>query len=317
MLFSFNTSTNPSRIKFSNESAVETWTAGDYIDVRPGDKEEIYAAVVFGDDIIIFKETSIWKLTGKSKASFALYQLDNSRGTTAPHGVGQLRGRLIFWEQKTGFWAFDGAGFELISQNVNSYFKESITDDFKAWAVVFGDRYYWFGKSIYAPNNLTLAYYAGNNVWEQGWEGMFCGLEYNGSLYGSLHDNQGTWKEVDDSDSYGVTSGNTLSHMRTGWFRSAGPGAKARVRRIEITLEGFINDVFTVRLYTDYDESTAAVSKTVTFTSNGLETIALDGWGPRLHSFQIGVETSHHAITLHRMSVFYTGNLDVVGDRTP
>jgi hypothetical protein len=89
--FVYGVSTNPSRLYFSDVNTPETFngTTG-YIDVNPGDNEPITALGVLKDELLIFKPSRVWSLTGFGTADFTLDDLGErvtSTGTVAAKGV--------------------------------------------------------------------------------------------------------------------------------------------------------------------------------------------------------------------------------------
>ena len=80
---------------------------------------------------------------------------------------------------------------------------------------------------------------------------------------------------------------------------------------------------FTVRMYRDFEGDTPYVTRTfqggpVSYgaaITDDERIIASDGWGNRLHAVQFEVETNDAPFQLNDMTVFYTGGVDVRGER--
>jgi hypothetical protein len=90
-LFVWGKNTNPARLYFSVVNDPETYnlTTG-YLDVNPGDNEPIVTCSVLGDELIIFKNSRIWALTGFGTTDFTLDDLGSrvtAVGCNAPRGV--------------------------------------------------------------------------------------------------------------------------------------------------------------------------------------------------------------------------------------
>ncbi len=149
-LFVFNDAANPSRIYFSGLATPEVFAALDFIDVSPSDGYEINAAIEFGDDLIVFKDHEVWKLSGRTPNSFALYRIDNERGCVSQKSVVQLGGQLIFYDRDTGVWKFDGANFTLISQPINQHILDDQTyaNAYRAAAYVSKDNRYYLSMEV-------------------------------------------------------------------------------------------------------------------------------------------------------------------------
>lgn len=89
--FVFGVAGNLSRLYFSNIGDPETFnpTTG-YLDVNPGDNEPITTIDVLKDELLIFKPSRTWSLTGFGTADFTLEDLGErgtSIGTYSPYGV--------------------------------------------------------------------------------------------------------------------------------------------------------------------------------------------------------------------------------------
>lgn len=89
--FVYGVASNPDRLYFSDINTPETFDpVNGYIDVNPGDNEPIVAIAVLSDELLIFKPSRIWSLTGFGTADFTLDDLGErvtSIGTWAQRGV--------------------------------------------------------------------------------------------------------------------------------------------------------------------------------------------------------------------------------------
>ena len=83
------TTSNPSRVHFSNIGAPETWETdgnsgrgANYVDLTPGDGEQIMAAVTWRDLVFVFKESKFFVFYGESLAEqrYTNLQLSRSAG---------------------------------------------------------------------------------------------------------------------------------------------------------------------------------------------------------------------------------------------
>ena len=90
---------NPSRVFFSDPGKPETWTyavgppeTGNYIDLTPGDGEQIMAAVTWQDRVFVFKETKFFvfgeeSLNADGSARFNYYAVDTGVGLAAKQAI--------------------------------------------------------------------------------------------------------------------------------------------------------------------------------------------------------------------------------------
>lgn len=98
--FVFGVSTNQSRLYFSDVNTPETFDGvNGYIDVNPGDNEPIEALSVLSDQLLIFKESRVWSLTGFGTADFTLSDLGERAtniGTKASRSVVETGNDVFF-----------------------------------------------------------------------------------------------------------------------------------------------------------------------------------------------------------------------------
>lgn len=89
--FIFGTAANPDRLFWSTLGDPDTWNTGaDYVDVNPGDSEPIQKLAVLNDQLLIFKASRVWALTGFGTTDFTVADLGErvtKVGTSAPGSV--------------------------------------------------------------------------------------------------------------------------------------------------------------------------------------------------------------------------------------
>lgn len=100
-----------SRIRFSDAAAPTTWTDANYIDINPDDGQRVTALYAYQGSILIFKEHSVYVLTGRSTESFTIYNLTREFGTTNPESVQEINGVIYFVDVHRGIITFDGESF--------------------------------------------------------------------------------------------------------------------------------------------------------------------------------------------------------------
>lgn len=125
-MFAFNVSEGAtptayhSRIWFSEAGDAETWLATSWIDVAADDGEEITGAIAFRDEIVVFKESSVYLLTGTDPDSFSLYRVSDIFGLKK---TGTTRNRMSAVGVKNVYWVdgntsrlmlYDGADVRLV-----------------------------------------------------------------------------------------------------------------------------------------------------------------------------------------------------------
>ena len=82
-----HSSSNPSRVYFSDALNQGSWPALNFIDVSPQDGDEITAIMEFSSVIVVFKQHSVYVITGDSVDNFALTRIHVGVGCVAPASV--------------------------------------------------------------------------------------------------------------------------------------------------------------------------------------------------------------------------------------
>lgn len=93
---------NPSRIRYSDSGNVLNYPALNDIPVNEKDGQRINSLFIFKDDMLIFKERSVWALNISASnylTSLTLELIDNNYGTLSPESVRQIGNDVIFIDQ--------------------------------------------------------------------------------------------------------------------------------------------------------------------------------------------------------------------------
>lgn len=238
-VFAFNVKTAAgtryrSRVYWSEPADPETWAALSYIDVSPDDGQEITGAYAFGETIMIFKNRSLFLLTGVDEKSFTLYPVDAQIGCEAPKTVRAAGAQLFFFDYRSGVWAFDGAGFEKIDEKINTYLLEGINqaNAYKSSGGVYRNRY-WLSVPWGASTtpNRTFVYDTENDAWTEYDFGVADAADLDGVFYA-----------VGNRDAVGIfemesgptdVAANIDAYFYTHWFAPEGPSTKHRLRRTD------------------------------------------------------------------------------------
>lgn len=179
-LFVFGVSGNKSRLYFSDVNTPETFDAvNGYIDVNPGDNEDITALAVLNDELLIFKNTRIWSLTGFGVSDFTLTNLGEritGIGTDSSRGIVETgndvyylsyRGKTPHFRsiQRTKFGQLVDAG--IISDDISGTMDRLVTSRSSQVAGIFDGRKVWWSVPTDASttNNEVLVY----DTLSQGW----------------------------------------------------------------------------------------------------------------------------------------------------
>lgn len=69
-LFALKTDANPNRVSWSDLGNPISFTSTNFVDINPGDSDQIMGPGKLQDELFIFKQNTIWSITGWSGASF-------------------------------------------------------------------------------------------------------------------------------------------------------------------------------------------------------------------------------------------------------
>lgn len=117
-LFIGNITSYPYRVRWSAILNPNSWPAANYVDVRVNDTEPIVALFPFGEDLLIFKETSIHRFyTNQLTATLGpLVCISETIGCMGPQCVDRLPdGRIAFMGFDAHVYIYDGNSFRDIS----------------------------------------------------------------------------------------------------------------------------------------------------------------------------------------------------------
>jgi hypothetical protein len=118
---------NPSTVRFANVGVPTTWTANDYVDLRPGDGEAITAMVAWQDGVYVFKESAIFRFYGADTdeggdTQFSYSTLDTGIGCSAPGAVCAARDGVYFFNNRGIYRVRGAAAPELVSELLDPLF---------------------------------------------------------------------------------------------------------------------------------------------------------------------------------------------------
>lgn len=100
------------RVYFSNAANIDTWSAGDFLDVRSGDGQEIQEIRLFMDVIVVFKQDSTYIYSyDSSPTRGAVRSISTSIGVAGKECVIEYENNLYLFHDKNVFsltnWNFD------------------------------------------------------------------------------------------------------------------------------------------------------------------------------------------------------------------
>lgn len=170
MAFASGNDTNPSTIYFSDVGDIENWTTGlsGNLSVETDDGSIIRAIIPGFDALYIFKDYSIWRLTGSDKDSFQLQRMVSGTGCRSPNSVARIGNDFFFTDGQGNVYLYDGAiKLKLISTKVQGTLDGA---NFSRWLYVsttqFEDDYYVaFSNTGSSSSNRLLVFDSFNTAW--------------------------------------------------------------------------------------------------------------------------------------------------------
>ncbi len=107
-LFVSGSSTYPSRIYFSALDDITTWTATDFFDVQTSDGSNVRALLSAYNALYIFKDQSIWRLSGYERDSFVLEKMVDGVGTLSNASPVVTAKGIFFTSSQNDVCVYDG-----------------------------------------------------------------------------------------------------------------------------------------------------------------------------------------------------------------
>lgn len=110
-----------STLYFSDVGNVENWTTGisGNLNIDTNDGSNITALVPGFDALYIWKDKSIWRLSGSDKDSFVLQQMVSGIGTLSKQSVSRIGNSFMFQDGQGDTYLYDGAvGIRKISNKI-------------------------------------------------------------------------------------------------------------------------------------------------------------------------------------------------------
>ena len=121
ILFVAGNPTYPSRVYFSNITDVTTWTITDFFDVSSSDGQKVTGLISAYNALYIFKDKSIWCLTGTNRDDFQLQKLVDGIGTLSQNSLKIVNNFIYFTTSQNDIAVYDGAyTVQFLSQKIRN-----------------------------------------------------------------------------------------------------------------------------------------------------------------------------------------------------
>jgi len=150
MAFAAGSSTARSTLYFSDVGDIDNWTTGlsGNVSIETNDGSIIRAIVPGFDALYIFKDNSIWRLTGDDKDTFQLQRMISNYGVTSPNAVSLSGNDFILTTSQGDVYLYDGAvNLKLISTKVEGTLDSASSSRFQYCSSVVFDKDYYLSFS--------------------------------------------------------------------------------------------------------------------------------------------------------------------------
>lgn len=120
-LFLSGNSTNPSRTYFSALDNITNYTATDFFDVQTSDGTQVRGLLSIYNALYIFKDKSIWRLSGEERDSFILEKMVEGVGTLSNNSIQVVNNLIYFTTSQNDIAVYDGGyNVQFLSQKIRN-----------------------------------------------------------------------------------------------------------------------------------------------------------------------------------------------------
>jgi len=179
MAFAAGDTSNPSLISFTDVGDISNWTTGlsGNVSVDTTDGSIVRGLEKLADNLYIFTDNSIWRLSGDDKDNFRLKRMVSGIGTLSNFSIVQILGQLFFQSKEGHIYIYDGGfGLERINPKI-----EGTTDSLNKSRLFFAvgeefdnDYYLSVSSSGAGQNDTVLLFDTFNLAWSK-----FLGMNSN------------------------------------------------------------------------------------------------------------------------------------------
>lgn len=276
-----NDTDNPSRIHFNDPFSgsldITNWIATDFIDVENQDGTNVRAMISAYDSLYIFKDNSIWRVTGNDRDTWQLQKMVDNVGTLSQQSVCIVNNTIYFVTSQGDIAAYDGNySVVFISQKIRntigglnfSRATNALGIGFSTYKYKNLDFYCSDSKASSGTNNQVLLYDTTYNAWTK-----FSGINANAWCIGQdsvgqnilIFGDYSGYVHTYPSGSYydgNVNTSAIVSFYQTKWFRYPEMiGDKYwRVLKTYMLSDSNTNSILTIDCRSDYEQS----GKTIT-----------------------------------------------------
>jgi len=274
---------DPSRLRYSNIGQPEQWPANNWLGIREDDGDVITAIAVRGNTLYVFKNRSIYMITGdvasapmvqvKTGGEVTGQQTEFGLGCTAPRSLASYKADLlVFYSKQYGIYSIEGGNVVHLSQfqeNIKGYSDEC------AGAIYEDDS----GEPMYVlsqPSGIARVCHLPTRAWARDTNvnvASFC-VDDQGRLIAGLGTRLNHYYDSNAADDNGTT---ITARLRSAWINLRDANMFAVIRGILIQSAN-ISGTTVLELYNEN-----GLQVTTTFSQSN-EAVGISGIAGRLFS---------------------------------
>jgi len=263
-------------VENAGDAGGNRWRATSFIDVQEGDGTEIRKLAIFQGSILVFKDHSIYDLSGFDEDSFTLYPVDHKVGTTAPNSIAYSESDIFWFDPSKGVHVYDGNKVSLIDASVHNHILAGINQAvaYKSHGVLKDGKYFLsvpWGSDTF--NSRTFVFDTRLGAWAEYDYGWFDTAVWSNLWYTVGNENTVGIYKFQQADSLDITTG-VAWHLETVWFPPTEQQGMTRwrLRRADLWVEAD-SGALTVEIFVDGGAS-AVKTYSLTATTNRLKLAA-------------------------------------------
>ncbi len=224
----------PSRVTFSALDNIADYTATDFFDVQTADGTKVRGLISAYDSLYVFKDKSIWRLSGSERDTFKLEKMVDGIGTLSNNSIRIVNNVIYFTTSQNDIAIYDGNyTVKFISQKIRqtigglnfSRANYNLGLAFSTYKYQDQDYYCSVSNAGSSENNRVLLFDTAYNAWTK-----FAGIEANAWCVGEnssgqniliFGDYDGYVHSYPSSSYYdgNVTTSPIVAFYQTKWFK--------------------------------------------------------------------------------------------------
>ena len=265
-----------SRVRWSHPGEPEDWRTNDYVDVNPGDGDEIVGIAPFGERLLIFKHHSVYVMAGYSPETFQVTQVSSNVGAVSQEAIASSPLGVAFFDEGRGVFLYDGSGVQWAWDRMQPKLADNSIPTAYRSRIVLG----WHGArllcSVPWETSTTNArtFVMDTRVGRGSWTAYAYGV---GSLM-DFHANGVSHMDLATSpttgyilnlragtglDNFGSGDAGFKSYFRTSWIDAGATGVRKRWRRPRFILSNMNAGQFPITSWRDYVTCQAGATSTI------------------------------------------------------